>query len=151
MGEVLKQELEKRGLSQEIMLVETGCNGFCAQGPVMIVQPENIFYQGLKVDDVPHLVEEHFLKGRPVKSLFYREPASAETIPDISNIPFYSKQMLIVLKNRGVIDPEKIDEYIARDGYTAAGKAMLQMTPEQIVAELKISGLRGRGGAGFPT
>jgi NADH:ubiquinone oxidoreductase subunit F (NADH-binding)/(2Fe-2S) ferredoxin/NAD-dependent dihydropyrimidine dehydrogenase PreA subunit len=150
-GEALKQELEKRGLSQEIMLVETGCNGFCAQGPIMIVQPENIFYQGLKVKDVPHLVEEHFLKGRPVKALFYREPASAETIPTINNIPFYSSQMLVVLKNRGVIDPERIDEYIARDGYVGAGKALLEMTPEQIVEQLKISGLRGRGGAGFPT
>ena len=150
-GEALRQELEKKGLSHEIMLVETGCNGFCALGPVMIVQPDNIFYQGLKVKDVPHLVEEHFLKGRPVKALFYKEPASAETIPTIDDIPFYSSQMLIVLKNRGVIDPEKIDEYIARDGYTAAGKAVLEMTPEQIVAELKTSGLRGRGGAGFPT
>ena len=150
-GEALRLELEKKGLSHEIMLVETGCNGFCAQGPVMIVQPENIFYQGLKVKDVPHLVEEHFLKGRPVKALFYKEPASAETIPTINDIPFYSSQMLIVLKNRGVIDPEKIDEYIARDGYVAAGKALLDMTPEQIVEELKISGLRGRGGAGFPT
>jgi NADH:ubiquinone oxidoreductase subunit F (NADH-binding)/(2Fe-2S) ferredoxin/NAD-dependent dihydropyrimidine dehydrogenase PreA subunit len=150
-GEALRLELEKKGLSHEIMLVETGCNGFCAQGPVMIVQPENIFYQGLKVKDVPHLVEEHFLKGRPVKALFYKEPASAETIPTINDIPFYSSQMLIVLKNRGVIDPEKIDEYIARDGYVAAGKALLEMTPEQIVEQLKISGLRGRGGAGFPT
>jgi NADH:ubiquinone oxidoreductase subunit F (NADH-binding) len=96
-------------------------------------------------------VEEHFLKGRPVKRLFYTEPASAETIPTIDDIPFYAKQKLIVLKNRGAIDPESIDEYIAGDGYIAASKALLEMTPADIIREVKTSGLRGRGGAGFPT
>ena len=147
----LKEELEKQGLQQEVRIVETGCNGFCAQGPVAIVQPEGIFYQKLDADDIPYLVEEHFLKGRPVEKFFYKEQAGAETIPVMGDIPFYSRQELIVLKNRGAIDPEKIDEYIARDGYLGAGKALLEMTPEEIIAEVKTSGLRGRGGAGFPT
>lgn len=149
--DALKKELARHKLENEIRIIETGCNGFCAQGPVMIVQPDDIFYQKLTVEDVPHLVEEHFLKGRPVKKLFYKEPASAETIPSMDDIPFYAKQKLIVLKNRGVIDPENIDEYIARDGYVSLGKALLEMTPEQIIEEVKTSGLRGRGGAGFPT
>jgi NADH:ubiquinone oxidoreductase subunit F (NADH-binding)/(2Fe-2S) ferredoxin/NAD-dependent dihydropyrimidine dehydrogenase PreA subunit len=149
--DALKKELARHNLENEIRIIETGCNGFCAQGPIMIVQPEDIFYQKLTVEDIPHLVEEHFLKGRPVKKLFYKEPASAETIPSMDDIPFYAKQRLIVLKNRGVIDPENIDEYIARDGYVALGKALLEMTPEQIIQEVKTSGLRGRGGAGFPT
>jgi NADH:ubiquinone oxidoreductase subunit F (NADH-binding)/(2Fe-2S) ferredoxin/NAD-dependent dihydropyrimidine dehydrogenase PreA subunit len=149
--EALQNELKRHGLDREIRVIETGCNGFCAQGPVMVVEPEGIFYQKLKVKDIPFLVEEHFLKGRPVKKLFYEEPASAETIPGMDDIPFYSKQQLIVLRNRGVIDPESIDEYIARDGYMGASKALLEMTPEEIIEEVKVSGLRGRGGAGFPT
>jgi NADH-quinone oxidoreductase subunit F/NAD(P)H dehydrogenase (quinone)/NADP-reducing hydrogenase subunit HndC len=147
----LKEQLEKQGLQQEVRIVETGCNGFCAQGPVAIVQPEGIFYQKLAADDIPYLVEEHFLKGRPVEKFFYKEQAGAETIPVMGDIPFYARQELIVLKNRGAIDPEKIDEYIARDGYLGAGKALLEMTPEEIIEEVKASGLRGRGGAGFPT
>jgi len=147
----LESELARHGLDNEIRVIETGCNGFCAVGPVMLVEPGGIFYQKLKEKDIPHLVEEHFLKGRPVKKLFYKEPASAETIPTIEDIPFYAKQHLIVLKNRGVIDPESIEEYIARDGYIAMGKALLEMTPQEIVEEMKTSGLRGRGGAGFPT
>ena len=149
--EVLKREVARHKLEHEIRIIETGCNGFCAQGPIMIVQPENIFYQKLTKEDIPYLVEEHFLKGRPVKRLFYTSPASAETIPTLDDIPFYAKQKLIVLKNRGAIDPESIDEYIARDGYIAASKALLEMTPAEIIREVKTSGLRGRGGAGFPT
>ncbi len=147
----LEEELKKRGLDKEIVIVETGCNGFCAQGPVMVVQPDGIFYQKLTPEDIPLLVEEHFLKGRPVKRLFYKKPAPAETIPYLKEISFFSEQMLIVLKNRGLIDPENIDEYIARDGYMAAAKALLEMAPEEIIDEIKRSGLRGRGGAGFPT
>jgi len=148
---ILKEELAQHKLDKEIRVIETGCNGFCAQGPVMIVQPEGIFYQKLAKEDIPFLVEEHFLKGRPVKRLFYQEPASAETIPGMGEIPFYAKQKLIVLKNRGALDPESIDEYIARDGYLGASKALLEMTPQEIIGEVKKSGLRGRGGAGFPT
>jgi len=149
--ESLALELKKNNLSEEIRIIETGCNGFCAVGPVMLVQPEGIFYQLLKPEDVPELVEEHFLKGRPVKRLFYTEPASKETIPDMNSIPFFSHQHFWVMRNKGLIDPEVIDEYIARDGYFGVAKALQEMTPEQIVEEIKISGLRGRGGAGFPT
>jgi len=149
--DALQKELERQGLLEEIKIIETGCNGFCAVGPVMLVQPEGIFYQRLTPEIVPHLVEEHFLKGRPVKKLFYVEPASKKTIPKMNEIPFFANQMFWVMRNKGVIDPEVIDEYIARDGYFGAAKALRDMTPEQIIEEVKLSGLRGRGGAGFPT
>jgi NADH:ubiquinone oxidoreductase subunit F (NADH-binding)/(2Fe-2S) ferredoxin/NAD-dependent dihydropyrimidine dehydrogenase PreA subunit len=149
--DALKSELQRQGLAEEIIVVETGCNGFCAVGPVMLVQPEGIFYQKLTPKDIPFLVEEHFLKGRPVKKLQYVESASKETIPNMSEIPFFSHQLLWVLRNKGLIDPEVIDDYIARDGYFGAAKALQEMTAEQIVAEVKTSQIRGRGGAGFPT
>jgi NADH-quinone oxidoreductase subunit F len=149
--EILKEELARHELDKEIRVIETGCNGFCAQGPVMTVQPDGIFYQKLSKEDIPYLVEEHFLKGRPVERLFYQEPTSAENIPLMEEIPFYAKQTPIVLKNRGAVDPENIDEYIGRDGYVGASKALLEMSPEEIIGEVKKSGLRGRGGAGFPT
>ncbi len=147
----LQQELKKRGLEEEIKLVLTGCNGFCAQGPIMAVYPDKIFYQVLNVEDVPYLVEEHFLKGRPVQKLMYQEPEEKLAIPAMSDIPFFKYQVLRVLRNKGLIDPEKIEEYIARDGYMAAAKALTQMTREEIIKVVKDSGLRGRGGAGFPT
>ena len=149
--DALEKELARQGLAEEIKIVETGCNGFCAVGPVMLVQPEGIFYQRLRPSDVSLLVEEHFLKGRPVKKLFYKEPDSEETIPAMEDIPFFSHQMYWVMRNKGVLDPEVIDEYIARDGYFAVNKALVEMTPEEIINEMKLSGLRGRGGAGFST
>ncbi len=148
--EALEKELGEHNLLQEIQIVETGCNGFCAVGPVLLVQPEGIFYQKLKPKDIPFLVEEHFLKGRPVKKLFYVEPASESTIPNMNEIPFFSHQVFRVMRNKGMIDPEVIDEYIARDGYFGTAKALKEMTSEQIVEQITISGLRGRGGAGFP-
>lgn len=149
--DALRSELQRQGLAEEVVVVETGCNGFCAVGPVMLVQPEGIFYQKLTPKDIPFLVEEHFLKGRPVKKLQYVESASEETIPNMNEIPFFSHQLLWVLRNKGLIDPEVIDDYIARDGYFGAAKALQEMTSEQIVAEVKTSQIRGRGGAGFPT
>ncbi|MBC2713732.1 MAG: NADH-quinone oxidoreductase subunit NuoF [Desulfobacteraceae bacterium] len=149
--DALEEELKHTHLAREVKVIETGCNGFCAVGPVMLVQPEGIFYQKLTVKDVPELVEEHFLKGRPVKRLQYVEPASKETIPNMNDIPFFAHQKFWVMRNKGMIDPEVIDEYIARDGYFGAAKALTEMSPEQIISEIKISGLRGRGGAGFPT
>jgi NADH:ubiquinone oxidoreductase subunit F (NADH-binding)/(2Fe-2S) ferredoxin/Pyruvate/2-oxoacid:ferredoxin oxidoreductase delta subunit len=149
--EVLEEELRKRDLQDEIAVVGTGCNGFCAQGPVMVVQPDGIFYQMLTERDIPGLVEEHFLKGRPVQRLMFTPPGGEAPVPKMSDIGFFGKQRLIALRNRGMIDPEKIDEYIARGGYRAAAKALTSMTPEAIIAEVKQSGLRGRGGAGFPT
>jgi NADH:ubiquinone oxidoreductase subunit F (NADH-binding)/(2Fe-2S) ferredoxin/NAD-dependent dihydropyrimidine dehydrogenase PreA subunit len=149
--ERLEQELKNRGLDEEVKVVITGCNGFCAEGPIMVVYPEGIFYGKLKPEDMPLLVEEHILKGRPVPKLFYKEPVKKEAIPRMKDIPFFGLQVLRVLRNRGLIDPENITEYIAKDGYLALHKAVTQMTPEQIIAEIEESGLRGRGGAGFPT
>jgi NADH-quinone oxidoreductase subunit F/NAD(P)H dehydrogenase (quinone)/NADP-reducing hydrogenase subunit HndC len=149
--DAINSELKKHSLQEEIQVVETGCNGFCAVGPVMLVHPEGIFYQKLTLDEIPKLVEEHFLKGRPYKKLQYVEPASKETIPIMNDIPFFAHQMFWVMRNKGIIDPEIIDEYIAGDGYFGVAKALKEMTPDQIIEEIKISGIRGRGGAGFPT
>ena len=149
--EVLERELAKHNLQDEVAVVMTGCNGFCAQGPVMTVQPDGIFYQLLLDEDIPQLVEEHFLKGRPVKRLMYTPPEEKAPVPKMSEIGFFRKQRLIALRNRGLIDPENIEEYIARSGYRGLAKALSTMTPEQIIEEVKNSQLRGRGGAGYPT
>jgi len=149
--EVLERELAKHNLQDEVAVVMTGCNGFCAQGPVMTVQPDGIFYQLLLDEDIPQLVEEHLLKGRPVKRLMYTPPEEKAPVPKMSEIGFFRKQRLIALRNRGLIDPENIEEYIARSGYRGLAKALSTMTPEQIIEEVKNSQLRGRGGAGYPT
>ncbi len=149
--EALEEELRKRGLQNEIIITLTGCNGFCAQGPLMIVHPDDIFYEKLKPQDIPYLVEEHFVKGRPVEKFMYHEPEKRVAVPSMNEIPFFKHQVLRALRNKGLIDPESIEDYIARDGYMAAAKALLEMTPEEIIKEIKDSGLRGRGGAGFPT
>ena len=149
--EIMLHELERHGLLDEVRIVETGCNGFCAAGPIAVIYPDGIFYQKLKPEDIPYVVVEHFLKGRPVPALFYQKPSSQEKVPLLNEIAFFKNQVLRVLRNRGLIDAENIDEYIARDGYQALHKAITQMTPQGIVTEMKGSGLRGRGGAGFPT
>lgn len=147
----LEQELKKQGLDQEIELVTTGCNNFCDTGPLLIVKPDNIYYNHLKAEDIPYLVEEHFMKGRPVKKMMFIPPADREDLPRLSELNFFKKQILVALRNRGLIDAEKIDDYIARSGYMALSKALTEMTPEGIVTEIKNAGLRGRGGAGFST
>ncbi|KPJ72569.1 hydrogenase, partial [candidate division TA06 bacterium DG_78] len=147
----LEKEITKRKLQDEVAVISTGCNGFCERGPIVVVQPDGIFYQKLKKEDIPFLVEEHFLKGRPVKKLMYVPPAEEKPIPKMMDIGFFKHQRLIVLRNRGRIDPENIDEYIAFGGYKALEKILSEMSPEQIIKEIKDSGLRGRGGAGFPT
>ena len=148
---VLEKEIRKRKLQDEIAVISTGCNGFCERGPIVVVQPDGIFYQRLRKEDIPHLVEEHLLKGRPVKKLMYVPPAEERPIPKMSDIGFFRHQRLIVLRNRGRIDPENIDEYIAFDGYRGLEKALAKMKPQEIIDEIKESGLRGRGGAGFLT
>jgi len=149
--EALEKEIKKRGLENEIQVVITGCDGFCAEGPLLIVQPENIFYCRLTEKDVPLLVEEHFIKGRPVKKLMYTPPDAKAPVPKMNDIGFFKGQMLVALRNRGLIDPENIDEAIARDAYKAIAKVLTSMSPEEVIQEIKDSGLRGRGGGGFPT
>jgi len=149
--DTLESELKKHNLQDEVAVVMTGCNGFCAQGPIAVIKPGEIFYQLLAEDDIAHLVEEHFLKGRPVEKLMYTPPAEKAPVPKMGDIGFFGKQRLIALRNRGMIDPEQIDEYIARGGYTALVKALTKMKPAEIIEQIKKSGLRGRGGAGFPT
>ena len=149
--ELLKEEIKKKNLDAEVHVIATGCTGFCEKGPLMIVQPDGIFYTGLTKQNIPRLVEEHFLKGRPMKELMYTPPEEKEPLPKLMDIGFFNKQVLIALRDRGMIDPEDIEDYIAREGYSALAKALTEMQPEQIINEIKLSGLRGRGGAGFPT
>ena len=150
----MEAELKVRGLDEEIKVVKTGCFGLCALGPVMIVYPDGTFYSRVTEDDVPEIVEEHLLKGRPVARLEYKEgvdEAKAKIDASLNDTTFYKSQMRLALRNCGVINPENIDEYIARDGYMALGKVLTEMKPEDVIQVLLDSGLRGRGGAGFPT
>ena len=149
--EALESELKAKGLENEIKVIKTGCFGLCALGPIMIVYPEGCFYSEVKVEDVPEIVEEHLLKGRMVKRLIYDETITKDEIKPLSETNFYKKQNRIALRNCGVIDPESIEEYIAMDGYQALAKALTEMTPEEVIQVVKDSGLRGRGGGGFPT
>ena len=149
--DALEAEIKKQGLESEVLVVTTGCNGFCERGPLLVVEPDKIFYQQLSKKDIPHLVEEHFLKGRPVEKLMYVPPEEKTPVPVLNDIAFFKGQVLIALRNRGLINPEEIDEYVARDGYKAMAKALTEMTPDGIIEEVKAAGLRGRGGGGFPT
>jgi len=149
--EAFEKTLAKRGMDKEVLLVPTGCHGMCEMGPVVVVYPEGTFYCRVTPEDVTEIIEEHLYKGRIVERLLYKEPLKATEIPHYKEIPFYSKQYRIALRNCGYINPDNIDEYIARDGYQALVKALTEMTPEQVVEEVKTSGLRGRGGGGFPT
>ena len=150
-AEKLKEELKEKGLDKEVNVITTGCFGLCALGPIMVVYPEGSFYSMVKIDDVPEIVEEHLNKGRIVTRLLYQETVEENTIKSLNKTAFYEKQKRVALRNCGVIDPEKIDDYIANDGYAALGKVLTEMTPEQVIQTMLDSGLRGRGGAGFPT
>jgi len=149
-AQALEAEVARRELAREVQVIRTGCQGFCAEGPIIVSQPEGIFYCGVRAEDVPLLVEEHFVKGRPVQKLMYTQPADKLRVPALKDIPFFAKQRLVVLRNRGALDPERIDEYVAVDGYQGLVKALTQMTPDGVIAEVTAAGLRGRGGAGFP-
>ena len=149
--EALEAQIAEKGLSEEIKVIRTGCFGLCALGPIMIVYPEGSFYSQVKVEDIPEIVEEHLLKGRIVTRLLYDETVTTEEIKSLNDTTFYAKQQRVALRNCGVIDPENIDEYIAYDGYQALAKCLTEYTPEQVVQVVKDSGLRGRGGGGFPT
>jgi NADH-quinone oxidoreductase subunit F len=150
-SEALRRGVARHGLAGEVKIIETGCLGPCVVGPVAAVYPDGVFYQNIQPDDAEEIVQEHFLKGRVVERLVHKAPTTGEAVPSLHEIGFFKKQVKIVLRNCGSIDPLVIEEYIARDGYAALGKALTEMTPEQVIAEVKKSGLRGRGGAGFLT
>ena len=150
--ERLKEEIKAQGLEKEVNVIRTGCFGLCALGPIMVVYPEGAFYSRVTPEDVPEIVSEHLLKGRIVKRLLYQETVVDDnTTKSLNETTFYAKQMRIALRNCGVINPENIDEYIAQDGYAALGKVLTEMTPQEVIDLVLASGLRGRGGAGFPT
>ena len=146
-----QEELRKKKLDEEIKVVETGCHGFCEKGPLVIVYPEGVMYCRVETKDVPEIVSEHLMKGRPVSRLFFTEPLSLDKVPKYQEIDFYKKQQRIALRNCGYIDPENLNEYLARGGYAAIEKMLTEMTPADVTNSIKTSGLRGRGGGGFPT
>ena len=147
-----EEEIKAVGLENEVRVVRTGCCGLCALGPVVVVYPEGSFYSMVKEEHVKEIVDEHLLKGRPVTKYLYSETVAEDgTVKALEETPFYNKQLRIALRNCGKIDPENIEEYIAFDGYRALGKALTEMTPESVIQTMLDSGLRGRGGAGFPT
>ena len=149
--EKLKEELEKQGLSDEVAVIQTGCHGLCALGPIMIVYPDASFYSMVKEEDIPEIVSEHLLKGRVVKRLLYQETVTPAGVKALIDTDFYKKQHRIALRNCGIINPESIEEYIGTGGYEALGKVLTEMTPDDVIQTLMDSGLRGRGGGGFPT
>jgi NADP-reducing hydrogenase subunit HndC len=149
-SEKLKKELSKQGLEDTVQVIMTGCFGFCEKGPIVKVMPDNTFYTQVKPEDAEDIVEEHVIKGRRVERLLYTDPETEAHVEDSKHMGFYKKQLRIALRNCGVIDPEVIEEYIARDGYSALGEVLANQTPEETIELMKASGLRGRGGAGFP-
>lgn len=149
--ERLKEEIRKRELESDVKVIMTGCFGLCALGPIMIVYPEGAFYSRVQEENIPEIVEEHLLKGNVVTRLLYQETVKGNLVLPLQDTPFYKKQMRVALRNCGVINPENVEEYIATDGYQALGRVLTEMTPQEVIDTISKSGLRGRGGAGFPT
>ncbi len=147
----LKKEIIEKGLENEVQVITTGCFGFCEKGPIVKVMPDNTFYTQVKPEDAIEIIAEHVIKGRKVTRLLYINPETEQAVSDSKHMGFYRKQLRIALRNCGFIDPENIEEYISRDGYAALAKCLTEMTPAQVIEEMKKSGLRGRGGGGFPT
>jgi len=147
----LKKEITEKGLENDVQVVTTGCFGFCEKGPIVKIMPDNTFYTQVRPDDAIEIIAEHVIKGRKVERLLYINPETNEAVTDSKHMGFYRKQLRIALRNCGFIDPENIEEYISRDGYAALAKCLTEMTPAQVIEEMKKSGLRGRGGGGFPT
>ena len=150
-AENLRNIIAEKGLSDDVQVVLTGCFGFCEKGPIVKIMPDNTFYTEVKPEDAQEIVEEHIIGGNKVTRLLYTDPKSKKHIEDSKHMDFYKKQLRIALRNCGFIDPENIEEYIANDGYQALAKCLTDYSPEQVIEIIKKSGLRGRGGAGFPT
>ena len=149
--EALIEEIEKRGLADRVRLQTTGCHGFCERGPVLVIRPQGIFYGRVTPEDVPEILEKTILKGEIIERLLYRDPVSRQRCVKEEEVPFYKRQMRVVLRHNGVVDPQRIDDYLALDGYEALAKTLGSLTPDEVIEEVTESGLRGRGGAGFPT
>jgi len=154
-SDMIRQRFEEKiiemGLDKEVQVISTGCFGLCEEGPIVVIYPEGAFYSRMKIDRVDRIVEEHLFKGRIVKEYLYEESLDKDKLKSLNEVDFYSKQKRVALRNCGVINPEDINEYIARDGYLALGKVLTEMTPVDVIQVMKDSGLRGRGGGGFHT
>jgi len=150
-NQALAEEIKRSGLSDSVQIKTTGCHGFCQQGPIVVIEPEGIFYTGVKIEDAPEVVKSSFVEKKPLERLLYHDPATNKAIPLYKDIQFYSQQHRLILRNCGEINPEEIEDYLARGGYTALKKVISSMEPTQVISEIQRSGLRGRGGAGFPT
>ena len=149
--DALKNKLDQTGYGEEVSVIKTGCFGFCGQGPIIKIHPDNVFYVQVTLNDVEEIIDEHIIKGRTVQRLLYKEPETQKILPKHDEMSFYKKQYRIALRNCGLINPEDINEYIAFGGYEALGRAITDLTPEAVIDIVKESGLRGRGGGGFPT
>ena len=150
-GQAFQQELQRRELADQIAVKFTGCHGFCEKGPVVVILPAKVFYPNVQVTDVPEIVERTVLGGEAIERLLYVDPLSGDRVTLDHEVPFYQKQQRLVFRLNGVLNPVDLEDYVARDGYAAAAKALGSMTPDAVIEEVREAGLRGRGGAGFPT